>query len=337
MQPPRQSIVHSSTPCRILRARAGFTITELLVVIGIIVVLVGILLPALAAVRENALMTSTEGTMREFSKAADIYQGDHNSYPGVLPDDVLLALPAMEKITSTENALLAMMGGYRVITPFTIAGSKEDLEYTNYSGTQIVNNVNGWSLKVDLTQIGQGPLVNLKSYTPYFSPKGSEVRRAKGQVDEPAIQLPDLIDRWGQPILYFRSSRNTGPLAFDSSNTTVLPQFQTDVNAAYLDSTALGDMGEDQTAYSLFNVAPDPDATFAQIIRTPSQGAADQPLYSTARGKYALMSAGPDGIFFSQFDGPGTEGSPVNNIVSGQYGRPEVVKEYDDSVILGGG
>jgi len=339
----RQSNLSPTRLAAFHRERA-FTITELLVVIGIIVVLVGILLPALSAVRQQALRTGSEGTMNEFAKACDIYQTDHNNYPGVLPDDVISALPAAGRLSGTENALLALMGGYRLLTPFSLAGSTEEAEYNNFAGDEIVN-TNGWRLKVDRALIGQGPLINMKSYTPYFSPSSNDVRRTKGQetttaaddiADDP-LNLPDLMDRWGQPILYFRAQRHTGPIAVDASQLALLPQFNTATAEPYLVSIRLGDMGEDQTANSLFNIAADPNATFAQIIRTPSQGAADNPLYSTPRGKYALMSAGEDGIFFSQYDGPGTEGAPVTNIVSGQYGRPEVVKEYDDIVATGGG
>jgi len=325
------------------RSRTAFTITELLVVIGIIVVLVGILLPALATVRSKAMETATIGTMNEFSKACDIYQTDHGVYPGVLPDEVLIGLT--DRITGTENALLALMGGYRVVTPFTIAGSTEDLEYTNFAGTEIVSpGANGgWGLKVDLSEIGQGPLVNMKPFSPYFSPSGNEVRRALGQESinpaDDVLKLPDLLDRWGQPILYFRASRNTGPIAFDSANPTLPPQFITTTADPYIESNGLGEAIEDQTTQSLFNpaVSADPNATFAQIIRAPGQGEPDNPLYSSPRGKYAIMSAGPDGVYFSQYDGPGREGAPVTNIVSGQYGRPDVVKEYDDAVVTGGG
>jgi type II secretory pathway pseudopilin PulG len=358
MQLHRPQPLHSSfiRPGR-SRVRSAFTITELLVVIGIIVVLVGILLPALSAVRGKALMTSTEGTMREFSKACDIYHGDHGNYPGALPDDVVAGLSDPDRISGTENALLALMGGYRVVTPFTIAGSAEDLDYSAYisaGATEVVSPASngGWGLAVMRSDIGQGPIVNMKPYSPYFSPSGSEVRRTLGQdtltdADDPTTDmynLPDLMDRWGQPILYFRASRNTGPIAFDSGAPGVLPQFITATANPYIESILLGEGREDQAELSLLH--PDQhmgsgtsaDATFAQIIRTPSQGAPDEPLYSTPRGKYVLISAGPDGVYFSRHDGPGTQSAPVTNIVNDpDYGNPSVVKEFDDAVLTGGG
>ncbi len=329
------------------RSRAAFTITELLVVIGIIVVLVGILLPALAGVREKSLVTSTTATMQEFSKACDIYYGDHSVYPGVLPDDVVARMTAPRRISGTENALLALMGGYRVKTPFTIDNSAEDVEYDNFvaaGAVEVFSEPNGWSLAVNVGDMGQGPLVNMKPYSPYFSPSGNEVRRAMGQdsttnTDDPTtdeFNIPDLVDRWGQPILYFRASRSTGPIARDAANVAVLPQFITATADPYVDSIYLGE-GRENQAKSLFRSAPDPDATFAQIIRSPAQGPPDKPLYSTPRGRYVLISAGPDGIYFSQEDGPGTKTAPVTNIVTGQYGTPNVVKEYDDIVVVGGG
>ena len=75
--------------------RHGFTITELLVVVGLIVLLIGILLPALAAVKSGGLMTKSMSNMRQIATWMRLYSSDNrefivpsqvdysaNSYPG---------------------------------------------------------------------------------------------------------------------------------------------------------------------------------------------------------------------------------------------------------------
>jgi prepilin-type N-terminal cleavage/methylation domain-containing protein len=62
--------------------RRGFTLVELLVVIGIIVVLVGILIPALAKARESARLTRCLSNVRQFGLAINMYVIEHK---GVWP------------------------------------------------------------------------------------------------------------------------------------------------------------------------------------------------------------------------------------------------------------
>lgn len=331
--------MHFNSPQR-SRHLHGFSITELLVVIGIIVLLIGILLPALGKAREKALVTSTRATMEEFAKAADAFHAEFGVYPGVVPEAILASDP---QISGTENALLHLMGGFGRREDFAPGGAGNtdfNAAFPTSEWDDISFNGGAYIIRVNKRMIGQGPIVNGRQYPPFFSPKGDEFAAAPGQnldtvdgdpfSDDP-LQLPDLLDSWGNPIIYVRQTRSVGPLvgAVDGA------QFSRGSMSPYLDSRALGESGKDQDN-SILMAAPagNRDATFAQIIRNEAFGSPSNPLTGTSRGAYVLISAGPDGIFFSQFDGKGTNGDPVTDIITP---GPKAVQDFDDIRVFGGG
>jgi prepilin-type N-terminal cleavage/methylation domain-containing protein len=63
--------------------RRGFTLTELLVVIGIIILLIGLLLPALAGVHTSGLMSKSMSNMRQIGTWMRLYSSDNREY--ILP------------------------------------------------------------------------------------------------------------------------------------------------------------------------------------------------------------------------------------------------------------
>src|SRR5438874_8107524 len=69
------------------RHRGGFTLIELLVVIGIILLLVGILIPVVGRVQKSAKAASTQSLIAQIAGAIEQYQHTFNSYPGPLTNN----------------------------------------------------------------------------------------------------------------------------------------------------------------------------------------------------------------------------------------------------------
>lgn len=342
------------------RRRAGFSLTELLVVIGIIVLLMGILLVAIGKVQSKARRTQTENTMRQFSNACMQFQTEHGRFPGII-SEVVLGDPAtfvngVPKLSSTENAMLDLTGGTRLLTPTDQPRDNSNsvyLDYQNYKAAATVTNSmieliwpvaggSDYELVIDTRRIGDGPVINGKPHAPYFTPGAGNVGKAKypNGTGDPSNEIPDLLDAWGDPILYLRQLRDRGPLVADANNTPA-PQFLRAGVLPYIESNSLGELGKNQTnsngnqATSILNSATDRNATLGKILEHPA-------IAGQARGGFCLISAGPDGIFYSRVDGPGSEAVGVDDITSPPLpandpkANPKVIDDYDDIRMFGG-
>ena len=157
--------------------------TELLVVIGIILILMSVLLPVVSKIRYASYTADTENEISQISNACNQYFSTFNAYPGPLSNDyiestgttptMLTAHPlelytngvfgsqSSYNITGTENLVLGLMGGLRLDT------SKSDTS---------IAPATPYMLALSPTEVGLGPLnLNTSSpgRTPSFLPNGS--------------------------------------------------------------------------------------------------------------------------------------------------------------------
>lgn len=223
------------------RAHVGFTLVEALVVVAILAILVGILVPALNAVRKNAKVTSTRSTVQSISTAIETFKADQQ---------VGGALPPSE--SSSDNT-----GGlpyFQVRTPYaaTKAGGMEatgaGLLVWALAGADLLgtpgfkttrSGSSNWAQDTDASDNGQGNrgiyALDPNTGDPYFKRSGPYVDLTKVKVSkavktgtltrfvveeelnarkEMGLGNPDqdsqrdfpmFLDAFGYPILYWRA------------------------------------------------------------------------------------------------------------------------------------
>jgi prepilin-type N-terminal cleavage/methylation domain-containing protein len=284
------------------RRGGGFTLVELLVVIGIIAVLVSILLPVVSSIRKSAQTAATQSRMTQIASAIHAYYMDFNAYPGAVPNSAWTpsvdpaAYPA--DLTSTEDLIMALLGGWKIGT-----GTPAPLVF-------------------DPAQLGQGTILfnplrlneRKNAYMAFrqeeLSPTGATPTKLS---NEPAFSyvkdstIPELIDAYPdyRPLLYLRAR----PGAANGNVNKIVVEKYTSANAdahynlgsvqGYLRTTTPKDTLTTNTGDTT-NWPKTKDYFTNTMTGTAASGTGG--VTAKNAGTYMLISAGPDRLFGTSDD-----------------------------------
>mgnify|MGYP000464515929 CR=1 FL=1 len=103
-----------------MNKKRGFSLIEILVVIGLIVALMAALVPTIINVRRRAATSTTKSTLREVETSIEAFYNDTGAYPQSLDD--LLKRPSEERAKNWS-------GPYLGTKTYPVDGWKRKIEY----------------------------------------------------------------------------------------------------------------------------------------------------------------------------------------------------------------
>ena len=158
-----------------MRKRVGFTLVELLVVVSIIVVLVGILLPALLGAKQAQLVRNARAEVELLKLALEQYKGEFGDYPPSL----------LEELGDTSDHSDVKNEGNRALVA-CLATTKEKGPYLRSYALKDLN-------KVRLAQDGLAASHDLTGWIFTDDP------------DHPDVRCREMLDEWGTPYIYLHN------------------------------------------------------------------------------------------------------------------------------------
>jgi general secretion pathway protein G len=180
-RPPGRDSAASQSPAA---GRAGFTLVEMLVVMGIIITLAGIALVGLNVAYRKGDRARTMADLQAIATALEAYYQDHGTYPRVLND----AINPAENLNGAQVLCQALMAPRPATTP----NRKPLSDGADGLGFRTRRSPGADGVMFTGDDIGQG-----KVFGPYL-----QVERFRINYDA-GTGKSEIIDRYGKPILYF--------------------------------------------------------------------------------------------------------------------------------------
>lgn len=262
--------------------RNAFTLVELLVVVAIIALLLGILLPALSAMRNRAQRVKSYAFVVSIGNACTAYTMQFGHAPGYVSESDLLPSAVSDVFTSTDNLTLSLMG--QVLTSDPGAAKAAPLPgrtnlwagyATYYSGVRVASGrLYGAFLSVGAGQLGK-------------------VKNLAGGTDG---YIPTLLDpSCGAPILYFRSASSDGVIAVDDESDARLHLL---TESAYASANLQSPSGQ-SIGQATSGLLGSPAALARCAINASVSDLANPNSASNViNGSAILIAPGPDGLYF---------------------------------------
>ena len=265
-----------------MQKRHGFTLIEILVVVGIIAILIAILLPALGAAKKRAQAADTNAEMVSIAAGLTQYAQLFGNYPGPVPESVVASGGTM---TANQNMVIGLSRAWNLSTaglstPVAIGGIQAD--------TNAQTPMMDWS--------------NNKPLTPFVTLKPSDYTQAVSYPGTTLAKFPVIVDRFADPlpILYYRKTPGVDSPVLGTSPGAGFAAYYSGSN-------------------SQFTTAPNLLATtnvkFPQALLTADL-TTELSNNGLPRGGFVLISAGIDRIYGPKYTN-GTAGSNDDIIVEG--------------------
>lgn len=212
------------------RRRAGFTLTELLVVLSTLLILMSILIPTIAGVRKRGYEVRTRAMVQKIASACQVYSGDWHAFPGMLPDSQLYGKNGGGKVnvpvTSTENLTLSLLGG---LTPdanyanFTFSASQSSPLSTNGPLNLNPSDPKRYNSYIDYvaSEMDWVPgSANTGNYSLLYPPPAN----LPGTAPQDSV-IPEFLDAYPdpKPIIYMRAHVGA-PAVVDDDTSDLLAQ-----------------------------------------------------------------------------------------------------------------
>ena len=297
---PRRVMPVRLNPTARFRARvAAFTLIEILVVISIIILLIAILLPAIMYAQRQGYISATTSDMKSISIALQQYHADMHFYPdsGMVATTGAYPYP----VNSTTYGI-PQGAGYEVLAEALLGYLPGQYDGAPNSGT-------GYSTSSTVTleeTKGFSMYPNPKVYGPYMDIGQSDVYMVQSTTNNPPqYYFADAFPPTGGaplPILYY--SATPDPTSNNIFGAGTPGTYMFNLNDDYTSgSTTTGTNGPASAPATGATTSAAGTTSFYQLIGDTSEdNTIDAGQNILGRNSYLLVSAGPDGIYFTGDD-----------------------------------